>query len=285
MKKAVAFLMALVLMFALACCSEKTEQGVTSSQKTTKQEVADVKPEKDMIEINGESYELTFFDDFEGDKLNSLKWSLCPEQKRQDVGGYWHDSQTRLDGKGNLVLSADIDENGTPVSGAVRTSWKFKQARGYFEIRCKLQQSKGFWGAFWLMCDEINNVGNGASDGAEIDIFESHDVNGGGINHAIHWDGYGDSHKMISKSVGTDCYDGEFHTFSLLWTDTEYIFYIDGEETYRLSEGDEGFPGSCEVRCYLKITTEFGSWAGKYDKDELPDSIVVDYVKVYQKSE
>ncbi len=230
------------------------------------------------IYINGEEYTLTFADDFNGDKLNKAKWSLCPEYERQDVGGFWNDECVSLDGNGNLVLTAKINEKAIPISGAIRSRGKFEQEKGYFEIRCKLQNASGFWGAFWLMCDGANHVGNGAINGAEIDIFESFDVYGGGINHALHWDGYGKDHKTNSKSVyNKDLYDGEYHTFSLLWTDEEYIFYIDGEESWRL-EGNV-----CNKKCYLKITTEFGSWAGRYVLPQLPDSITVDYVKVYEK--
>ncbi len=236
------------------------------------------------VTIAGDTYKLTFVDDFDGAQLDKSKWSLCPQQKRQDVGGKWDDSCTTLDGEGNLILSAEINDKGVPVSGAIRSKGKFEQARGYYEVRCKLQRAPGFWGAFWLMCDGEKRVGNGAVDGAEIDIFESSNVFMKDINHAIHWDGYGDSHRSIAKTVhDTDCYDGEYHTFALLWTDSAYTFYIDGAESYRISAEDLNFPGSCEEKCYLKLSTEFGSWAGAYDAGFLPDRITVDYVKVYSK--
>ncbi len=234
------------------------------------------------IKVEGDTFQLTLYDDFDGTELNSKIWAPCPEQRRQDAGGWWKDSMVRLDGKGNLVLTADVID-AVPISGAIRSKGKFKQAKGYFEIRCKLQSAKGFWGAFWLMCRGAKSVGNGAADGAEIDIFESNDINGQ-INHAIHWGGYGASHKQIACSVhAPNCYDGNFHTFSLLWTEKEYVFYIDKKETYRISEGDASYPGANTKPTYLKISTEFGSWAGAYNANELPDCLVVDYVKVYKK--
>ncbi len=237
----------------------------------------------DVIELDGKKYTITFFDDFDGEKLDKTKWELCPEQKRQDVGGKWSDDMISLDGLGNLVVSADIDENGTPISGAVRTKNKFEQARGYFEIRCKLQKESGFWGAFWLMTDDVNKIGNGARDGAEIDVFESVNPKTGYINHAVHWDGYGSKHQQISKAIyNKNLYDGEFHTFSLLWDETGYYFYIDGENTYSLDPKVSNFPGSSNSESYMKISAEFGSWAGRYNKNKLPDSFIVDYVKAYK---
>lgn len=236
----------------------------------------------EFIELEGEKYYLTFYDDFNGTELDLNKWSLCMEQERQDVGGWWDDSMTSLDGEGNLVITSSIDQSGRPISGAIATKGKFEQVKGYFEIRCKLQNASGFWSAFWMMCEAQELVGNGAADGVEIDIFEAYDVKEKMIHHTFHWDGYGTAHKKAGKPVYVPkCYDGNFHVFSMLWTDNEYIFYVDGKETYRLSEGDPDFPGSCTYPLYLKVSTEFGTWSGDYNESELPDVFVVDYVKAY----
>ena len=245
---------------------------------------------EDFLEFDGERYKLTFFDGFDGTKLDTTKWERCPEWNRQDLGGKWDDDRAYLDGNGNLVLEAKCDANGNLTSGAIRTQNKwytkrmFEQARGYFECSARLQSEPGFWSAFWLMCSGEEKVGNGAVDGAEIDIMESYSVEKEGINHAIHWDGYGADHKSTGKGVeGLNVYDGEYHTFGLLWTETAYVFYIDGVETYRISEGMSNWPGSCQAACYLKLTIEFGSWADAMDGRTFTDSVLFDYVRVYQK--
>ena len=126
--------------------------------------------------VDGKKYQLTFYDDFEGEELDKSKWDHCPEYERSDYGGKWQDDMAVLDGTGNLLIKVDT-RNGVPVSGAVRTRSKrerdlFAQAQGYFEIKCKLQSATGCWGAFWLMCNGVSSVGNKATDGAEIDIFD-----------------------------------------------------------------------------------------------------------------
>lgn len=230
-----------------------------------------------MIEYGGIKWQLTFEDNFEGTSLDTTKWALCPEQRRQDVGGRWSDAMTALDGEGHLILTSAIAEDGTPVSGAIRSKGIFEQAYGLFECRLKFQRTTGFWGAFWLMCDGEYSVGNGARDGAEFDVIESGGFREGNVNHAIHWDGYCEHHKCMSKIIhDPKLYDG-FHTYALLWTRDEYIFYIDGQETWRTSE-----PGICEVPVYLKLSCEFGTWAGDIKRDELPDCMTVDYVRVYK---
>ena len=228
-------------------------------------------------EINGKKYELVFADDFDEKKLDGSKWELCPEWQRQDVGGYWDDSMVSLR-DGNLVLTAGFREDGTPISGAVRSRGRFSQNKGYFEARCRLQKASGFWSAFWLMDPDMRDEpGRGAEDGAEIDIMESFDVHSGGINHAIHWDGYGEHHQSAVKAVYDPAYYEDYHLFALEWTDTEYIFYIDGEETWRTSD-----PGMCENELYLKLTTEFGSWAAPIIPEQYPDEFLTDYVRVYK---
>ena len=73
-----------------------------------------------------------------------------------------------------------------------------------------------------------------------------------------------------------DIYEG-FHTFSLKWTEDEYVFYVDDKETWRTSAG-----GVSQAPAYLKITAEVGDWAGNITNAQLPDYIMAYYVRVYQ---
>ncbi|MGN1346451.1 MAG: family 16 glycosylhydrolase [Eubacteriales bacterium] len=228
--------------------------------------------------VNGKRYVLTFEDTFEGSALDTAKWSLCPETRRQDIGGRWRDDLTEVR-DGNLILWAKLDEDGTPVSGAIRSMGKFEQAYGYFECRMKMHRTTGFWGAFWMMCGQVGKVDGSAVSGVEIDIIESGERARGGVNHALHWDGYGDAHKSVSKVIhAPELYEG-WHTYALQWTADEYVFYIDDTETWRTSE-----PGICVKPGYLKLTTEFGSWAAPIVKEELPDCVRADWVRVYREA-
>ncbi|MBQ2544821.1 MAG: family 16 glycosylhydrolase, partial [Clostridia bacterium] len=101
--------------------------------------------------LGGHRYRLSFDDEFEGDSLDLTKWRICPEQRRQDVGGRWANSEVSVH-DGNLWLRARIREDGTPVSGGIRTFRVWEQAYGYFECRMMFPKTTGFWGAFWMMC-------------------------------------------------------------------------------------------------------------------------------------
>lgn len=229
------------------------------------------------LTVDGIEYTLTFEDLFEGSELDPAKWKRCPEYKRQDAGGYWRNSMTEVK-NGNLILRAQLDDDGTPVSGAVRSAGLFEQAYGYFECRMKMHSTTGFWGAFWMMCGEVGKVDGSAVSGVEIDIIESGERARGGVNHALHWDGYGEHHKSVIKIIRDEGqYDGDWHTYALQWTEKEYIFYIDGKETWRTDEC-----GICNRPGYLKLTTEFGTWASPIIPEELPDYVRVDWVRVYR---
>lgn len=227
-----------------------------------------------------EGYVMSWNDEFNGTQLDASKWQPCPEWFRQG-GSYWSDNNYALTGNGKLKLTV-TEQNGTVFCGAIRTRNLFDQKQGYFEVRCKVPQMRGGWAAFWLMPYQ-NLPGNTGVDGTEMDVFES--INGwnGKINHALHWDGYGASHQKSSISTDRpDLYDKAYHKFGLLWTDTEYVFYIDGAETWRTSAG-----GISDVNQYLKLTMEVSgdTWAGNWnDQVQKPIDWLVDYVRVYEKS-
>ncbi|MGN0643199.1 MAG: family 16 glycosylhydrolase [Huintestinicola sp.] len=235
------------------------------------------------IVVDGKSCTLSFEDNFDGTELDLSKWERCPEYKRCDLKNYWDDDMSYLDGKGNLVLETSYDaDTGKFLSGAVRTRGIFEQAYGYFEIRCDINNVPGYWTAFWLMGDSVNSPENGGVDGTEIDIYESPYYKTSEIQNTLNWDGYGSEHKYEGKITKIkDVYKG-YHTFSLLWTEEEYVFYVDGNVTWRTDA--KKAEGTCSVPLYMKISSEEGTWAGMPngpDKNLLPDHMLVDYVRVY----
>ena len=187
----------------------------------------------DTVIIDGVSYALTFGDEFEGTALDMTKWECCPEWQRQNVNCYWRNEAVSLDGNGNLCITSSYDSFDY-IMGGIRSKGKFEQAYGYFEARCTLNTIPGYWAAFWLMSEKVVNEDNSGVDGTEIDIMESAFFETSQLNHALNWDGYGAAQKAKwYQSQKDGLYDGSFHTFSLLWTEDEYVYYVDREEVYR----------------------------------------------------
>jgi beta-glucanase (GH16 family) len=220
----------------------------------------------------GKSWKLVWHDEFDGDTLDENRWEVPPDGRRRD--GWWKRRAISLDGKGRLAIST-LDENGQYMDGCVRTKGKFEHTFGYYVARIALQREPGHWSAFWLMGDGVMKVGEEGRNGTEIDIMEKPWLDDR-VQHTLHWDGYGKHHRSEGKVARVPGVMDGFHTFALLWTPEEYVFYVDGEETWRTQAG-----GVCQVPLYLKLSDEVGEWGGDIRQAHLPDRFLVDYVRVY----
>jgi beta-glucanase (GH16 family) len=221
---------------------------------------------------HGKSLKLIWHDEFDGDRLDESKWEPRPDGKRK--GGWWSARAISLDGDGHLVITTFMDGD-RPTDGCVWTKGKFEHDFGYYVTRVKFQREPGHWSAFWMNGDGIGKVGDGGRDGTEIDIMEKPWLDDR-VQHTFHWDGYGNDHKSEGKVVKIPGVMDGWHTFGLLWLPDEYIFYVDGKETWRSKAG-----GVCQVPQYMLLSDEIGPWAGDISKAKLPDQFMVDYVRVY----
>ena len=221
----------------------------------------------------GKEWRLVWNDEFDGKAIDSTKWEVIGDSVRRD--GWWTKSAVALDGEGHLVLLTN-KEGDRYVSGAVRTLGKFEHTFGYWEARCKLPTQVGHWPAFWLM--PVGGLPDGEDkgrEGTEIDIMEKATLKSM-VQHNLHWNGYGAHHKSAGTEVKREGLNEGYHTFALWWTPETYVFYVDGEETWRSAAG-----GVLQKPAYAKLTEEIGAWAGKIGDATLPDWFVIDYVRVY----
>jgi beta-glucanase (GH16 family) len=218
------------------------------------------------------AWKLVWSDEFDGYKVDETKWVISPDAPRKD--GWWMSKTVVLDGKGNLALRT-IKEGDKYAGGCARTRGKFEHAFGYYVCRAKFHKQPGHWPAFWITGPGVSKVGDGGRDGAEIDIMEKPWLDGR-LNHALHWDGYGKDHKSATFKADVPGVMDGYHTFSLWWTPTEYIFYVDGKETWRTSAD-----GVCQVPEYMLLSDEIGKWGGDIKTAQLPDECLIDYVRVY----
>jgi beta-glucanase (GH16 family) len=224
----------------------------------------------------GKTWKLVWRDEFDGQKLDESKWTCQPDGRRQ--GGWWSPKAISLDGQGHLVISTFLDGD-KPTDGCITTQGKFEHAHGYYVARVKFQSEPGHWSAFWINGPGIGKVGDGGRDGCEIDIMEKPWLDGR-VQHTLHWDGYGKDHKSEGFVATAPGVMEGWHAFGLLWLPDEYVFYIDGKETWRTKVG-----GVCQVPQYMLLSDEIGPWAGDIAKAKLPDRFLVDYVRVYDPRE
>lgn len=235
--------------------------------------VSIVKGEDDQLPTppTGKVWELVWHDEFDGTELDDTKWEV-PDNRRRD--GWWSPKAVQLDGKGHLLIRT-FEEGGKYYDACVRTRGKFEHAFGYYVARMRLQRQPGHWCAFWLYAPAVGRIGNEGRDGTEIDIMEKPWLDDR-VQHALHWDGYGSHHRSEGHVARVAGVMEGFHTFSLYWSPDEYVFYVDGKETWRTRAG-----GVCQVPLYIKLSDEIGKWAGDIKTAKLPDDVAVDYVRVY----
>ena len=240
--------------------------------------------QKKVVSFAGKDYSLVFNDDF--NFLNPFKWGKCPPQPRQDAGGWWKPSCSKVE-KGNLVLTSTMDDKGTPISGAIQSRRIHSRVYGLYHMRFKADKTDGLWNAFWLLSDQMNEttVGNGATDGAELDIFEllPHKNEFG---MTVYWDGYGDDLQGKGEHINvSDDFYNDYHEVWYLWDSEGYHLYLDGTDEEHLIfdfDGDEYGEGTCAAKCNMILSTEFGTWGGDIQKEQLPSHFYVDYVQVYE---
>ena len=240
-------------------------------------------------------YRIVFDEEFDGASLNEAVWSPHePDSVRK--GGYWCFDQASV-GDGCLTIRTEYKEDGKFGAGwytaGVSTRNSFMYNYGYYECRCKLPKGQGLWSAFWLMNPNVGNTDYTATDGAEIDIFESPYYYLGGtlknkVTHNVHYNGYGLETRYSNvgiTSIANDPYEN-FNTYGLLWTPDCYIFYVNGKEVGRSAFGGvstqpEYMILSCEVDGAEHTPTMGWSGCISLNGKDFTADFVVDYVRVY----
>ncbi len=245
------------------------------------------KPVGEELDLAG--YELVFEDEFEGNALNTAVWDYRGSGPRR--GGFNAESQVKVE-NGNMIMTGDYQTDGTYGEGWYTGMIKLKEryCKGYFEIRCILNEGSGFWSAFWIQADApyTASISKGGVGGAEIDIMESYNDETHkryeSVAQTVHCAGVdGVTEGYQSERLGY--YKGnnihkEYNTYGLMWTDEEYIFFVNGVETCRTSFGNGVSEVMEDVIVSLEIPDE--TQLANLDKDSYHTEFIVDYVKIYQ---
>ncbi len=204
-----------------------------------------------------------------------------------------HRRNAALDGRGHLAIRA-VPFDGSEkcwygpcryTSARLTTHHKMSVTRGRAEARMKLPLGKGLWPAFWLLGENINEVGWPAC--GEIDVMEylGHEPNR--IWGSAHGPGYvkvGLTGPYVLPE-GTTYADG-FHTFAVDWTDDGLAYSVDDVVFLRVTRAQIGesntwvFDKPFHILLNLAVG---GEWPGEPDAEtQFPATVLVDHVAIYR---
>lgn len=228
---------------------------------------------------------LVWQDEFDGRVLDATKWAVRSAGLRESA--MISAENVSLDGAGHLLLTT-TEKDGVIHTGMIGSQGKFSQTYGRWEARIKFHAMEGHHGAFWLQPErrEMDAGNNPHLTGAEIDIIEWFGAGrkDGGAASNLYWPGETGQHLHAGGPLdltrvlkdGRSLSD-DFHVYAVEWTPDEYVFFIDEHEVFRTKAGVSRQPQ------YAILSLLCADWeAPRLDRNRLPESMMVDYVRVYR---
>ncbi|MDT0647157.1 glycoside hydrolase family 16 protein [Zunongwangia sp. F260] len=244
---------------------------------------------------------LVFSDEFESEgSLEEEKWH---HQVIPPNNGSWHNGELQhytartensFVSDGTLKIKAIKEQYtygaSTKSYTSARLNSKFAFTFGRVEVRAKLPEAAGTWPAIWTLganCNETGSYfegqyGSGQWPGCgEIDIMEQTGWNKNEIISHFHWgDRNTGEYKNIGGTLPVANTAGEFHVYSMEWTDSSIKTFVDGELVYELPNSSEK---PYDHPHYLLLNIALGGNLGGEVPENFTEAIFeIDYVKVFQ---
>lgn len=276
-----------ILLFIFLNCSSDKSNSIT-----------DTNPNDTIPSIPG--WQLVWNDEFSGTNIDPSKWT---HEVNGNGGGnnelqYYTDRDLNsLIIDGNLVIVAKKEEysvgnktwnyTSARLNSRKKADWKY----GRFDIRAKLPYGQGLWPAIWMM--PTNSVYGGWAASGEIDIMELLGQEPTRIYGTLHYGGSypNNTHTGSSlKLTSGDNFTEKYHLFTLEWEENEFRWYVDGH--LYLTQNDwytdaAPYPAPFDQEFYLILNVAVGgNWPGNPDASTyFPQVMVIDYIRVYKKSQ
>lgn len=244
------------------------------------------------------NYQLVWEDNFDGaagSSPDAARWGYDIGTGMDGWGNqelqYYTDrpENVALDGNGNLVITARSENfGGQPYTSArIKTEDIFDQQYGRFEARIKTPFGPGIWPAFWMLSDTCADLGWPTC--GEIDIMELRGQEPGTLIGSVHGPGYSGGGAISGKyELEGGRFDADFHVFAIEWGEDFIEFYVDDILYQRLTP--EAVPGEWvyDTEFYLILNVAVGGTFVGFPSPEgtrFPQTMTIDYVRVYQEAE
>jgi beta-glucanase (GH16 family) len=238
------------------------------------------------------------FDGPNGSAVDPTKWGF-------DIGGNgWGNNEletytSRTENasrEGGMLVIRALKETYTGSDNRTRdytsarllTKNKFSQAYGRIEARIKVPYGQGIWPAFWMLGDNINTVGWPGC--GEIDVMENIGREPSIVHGTIHGPGYsGENGIGAAYTLATgQKFSDDFHTFAVEWEPNVMRFYVDGllYKTITPATLPAGKSWVFDHPFFVILNVAVGGYWPLYPDatSVFPQQMLVDYVRVYQRS-
>ena len=248
-------------------------------------------PEQDANE-----YQLVWQDEFNYSGLpDSTKWEYDTEGN--EVG--WGNNEAQFYSKANeknawvendvLHITAHKEEFGgkeyTSARLVSRADWKY----GKIEVNAMLPDARGTWSAIWMMPGNWSFYDGNWPDIGEIDIMEHVGHNLGVVHASAHSKDY-QWQKQTQKTdtIYVPAVNEQFHSYILEWTPDVLKAFVDDSLYFEYKNeglGESKWPYNKPFYLILNLAVG-GAWGSieGIDEETFPQTMEVDYVRIYQKS-
>lgn len=252
--------------------------------------------------VTPDGWRLVWQDEFDTDGLpDPAKWAY--DTHRNADGWYNGELQYYSQGRvenariqgGKLIITARRERltsaadhgNQDYTSARLYTKGKAAWTYGRWEIRAKLPCALGTWPAIWMLGNGIPDTGVWPLDG-EIDIMEQKGFDAGEktrVLGTVHTQtNHGGNSLGASAALPAACTG--FNTYHLEWDATSIRIGVNGATHFVYANPQNGdvneWPFSRPQYLLLNVAVG-GTLGGAVRDDQLPASMEVDYVRVYQR--
>ncbi len=265
--------------FLLASCKGKKSESSTKNTESS----------------HKDNYQLVWSDEFNYNGLpDSTKWIYDTEGNADGWGNHEGQYYTKAK-KENAWVEDDVlniialkeQKEGKEYTSA-RLNSKASWLHGKIEVRAKLPKGRGTWSAIWMMPEGWTYKDGDWPNIGEIDIMEHVGHNLGTIHASAHSKDYQwQTNTQQTDTIQIPQVFEKFHSYVLEWSPEVMKAYVDDKLYFEYENeglGKSKWPYVKPFYLILNVAVG-GAWGNVQgiDADAFPQSMQVDYVRIYQK--
>lgn len=152
-------------------------------------------------------------------------------------------------------------------------------------MRAKLPNGSGTWPALWMMGTDHAQVGWPKC--GEIDILEAIGQESGNVYATCHFPDTKNPKKNYQSKgnhIHIDKLYEDYHIYTAEWSEDKIIFSFDHKPFFTFDIDPKNVSEDVFRKdFYILINLALGGWGGTIDDKMLPQSYLVDYIRVYQR--